>query len=90
MVDRTDQGDSSSWRVILKAEQFVWHNKELPATFIPLKDQAGFLVRNLFEPLEVFFSHALPFGGKSHIDQQLPFLQKDFHYRVLCKQKMRL
>jgi hypothetical protein len=72
MVDRTDQGDSSSWRVTLRAEQFVWHNKEFPATFIPLENQAGLLAQNLLEPLVVFSFHIMSFDGKNHRDQQLP------------------
>ena len=71
MVIFLRQGNCCPWRVILRAEQFVWHNKEFPATFIHLKDQAVFLDQNFLEPHEVFFFHALPFDDMSHKVQQL-------------------
>ena len=38
MVSHTQLTLNLIWRVILRAEQIVWHNKELPATFTPPKD----------------------------------------------------
>ncbi len=58
MVVGTNKAHSSSWRVILRAEQFVWHNKEFPATFTPLKDQAGFMALGFLPLLSSDLSEA--------------------------------
>jgi len=56
MVVGTNKAQSSSWRVILRAEQFVWHNKEFPATFTPLRDQAGSIALDSLPPFASYMS----------------------------------
>ena len=48
---------NSSWRVILRAEQFVWHNKEFPATSFKAKSLENGLFLPSFLINAVIFLH---------------------------------